>query len=144
MDPVKFDGRSFDPPEGRCWSYRSKRQEKEKISPMERLREAGRLCASGKSLDGKRYLDDFPFKSLSNWWDGLGGAADQVYVVQTNPEIVARCLLMTTDPGDLVLDITCGSGTTAFVAEQWGRRWITCDTSRVATTLAKQRLMTSL
>jgi len=144
MDPVKFDGRSFDPPEGRCWSYRSKRQEKEKISPMERLREAGRLCASGKSLDGKRYLDDFPFKSLSNWWDGLGGAADQVYVVQTNPEIVARCLLMTTDPGDLVLDITCGSGTTAFVAEQWGRRWITCDTSRVATTLAKQRLMTAL
>jgi adenine-specific DNA-methyltransferase len=144
MDPVKFGGRSFNPPEGRCWSYRSKRQEKEKISPMERLGEAGRLCASGKSLDGKRYLDDFPFKSLSNWWDGLGGAADQVYVVQTNPEIVARCLLMTTDPGDLVLDITCGSGTTAFVAEQWGRRWITCDTSRVATALAKQRLMAAV
>jgi len=144
MDPIEFNGRSFSPPEGRCWSYRSKRREKEKISPMERLRDAGRLCASGKSLDGKRYLEDFPFKSLSNWWDGLGGAADPIYVVQTNPEIVARCLLMTTDPGDLVLDITCGSGTTAFVAEQWGRRWITCDTSRVATTLAKQRLMTSL
>jgi adenine-specific DNA-methyltransferase len=111
---------------------------------MERLREQGRLCASGKSLDGKRYLDDFPFKSVSNWWDNLGGASDPIYVVQTNPEIVQRCILMTTDPSDLVLDPTCGSGTTAYVAEQWGRRWITCDSSRVATTLAKQRLMTAL
>jgi adenine-specific DNA-methyltransferase len=74
----------------------------------------------------------------------LGGAADPVYVVQTSPEVIQRCLLMTTDPGDLVLDITCGSGTTAFVAEQWGRRWMTCDTSRVALTLAKQRLMTAV
>ena len=100
--------------------------------------------ASGTSLDAKRYLDDFPFKVHSNWWDGLGGAADPVYVVQTNPEIVQRCILMTTDPGDLVFDLTCGSGTTAYVAEQWGRRWITCDTSRVAVTLAKQRLMTAV
>jgi adenine-specific DNA-methyltransferase len=69
---------------------------------------------------------------------------EKVYVVQTNRKVIQRCLLMTTDPGDLVLDITCGSGTTAYVAEQWGRRWITCDTSRVAITLAKQRLMTAV
>ena len=78
---------------------------------------------------------------MGRHWAGL---SDQIYVVQTNPEIIQRCLLMTTDPGDLVLDITCGSGTTAYVAEQWGRRWITCDTSRVAVTLAKQRLMTAV
>ena len=71
------------------------------------------------------------------------GSGDKIYVVQTNTRIVQRCLLMTTDPGDLVLDPTCGSGTTAYVAEQWGRRWITCDTSRVALTLAKQRLLTA-
>ena len=71
------------------------------------------------------------------------GAQSPIYVVQTNPKVIQRCLLMTTDPGDLVLDPTCGSGTTAYVAEQWGRRWITCDTSRVAVTLAKQRLMTA-
>ena len=73
-----------------------------------------------------------------------GFATDKVYVVQTNAKVIMRCMLMTTDPGDLVLDPTCGSGTTAYVAEQWGRRWITCDTSRVAITLAKQRLMTGL
>ena len=78
---------------------------------------------------------------MSNWWDGLGGAPNQVYVVQTNVELVKRCILMTTDPGDLVLDPTCGSGTTAYVAEQWGRRWITIDTSRVAFALARSRLM---
>jgi adenine-specific DNA-methyltransferase len=77
-------------------------------------------------------------------WNGLGGAADPVYVVQTNPEVIQRCMLMTTDPGDLVIDPTCGSGTTAHLAEEWGRRWITCDTSRVALTLAKQRLMTAV
>ena len=71
------------------------------------------------------------------------GAAELIYVVQTNQRIIQRCLLMTTDPGDLVFDPTCGSGTTSYVAEQWGRRWVTCDTSRVATTLAKQRLMTA-
>lgn len=108
---------------------------------MERLCEVGRLYASGRSLDGKRYLDDFAFKGMSNWWDALGGASEPIYVVQTNPQIVQRCLLMTTDPGDLVLDPTCGSGTTAYVAEQWGRRWITCDTSRISLTLAKRRLM---
>src|SRR5690606_20802155 len=89
------------------------------------------------------YFDDFPYRSLTNLWAGLGGAANPTYVVQTNPEVVRRCILMTTVPGDLVFDPTCGSGTTAYVAEQWGRRWITCDTSRVAIALAKQRLMTA-
>jgi adenine-specific DNA-methyltransferase len=140
MDTIEFEGGKFDPPKGRCWSYRSRSDED--IPGMEKLKLAGRLYASGgASLDGKRYLDDFNYKAISNWWDGLGGASEPIYVVQTNPEIIQRCLLMTTDPGDLVLDPTCGSGTTAYVAEQWGRRWITCDTSRVAITLAKQRLM---
>jgi adenine-specific DNA-methyltransferase len=80
---------------------------------------------------------------LVTFWDDLAGASDKIYVVQTNQKVIERCLLMTTDPGDLVLDPTCGSGTTAYVAEKWGRRWITCDTSRVAVTLAKQRLMTA-
>ena len=139
MDTIEFEGRKFDPPKGRCWSFTSRSNNG--AAGMELLKTAGRLYASGKSLDGKRYLDDFDYKAISNWWDGLGGAAEPVYVVQTNPKIIQRCLLMTTDPGDVVFDPTCGSGTTAFVAEQWGRRWITCDTSRVAITLAKQRLM---
>ena len=108
---------------------------------MERVRAADRLMASGTSLDFKRFYDDFPFKTIANWWDGLRGALDQVYVVQTNERIVQRCILMASDPGDLVLDPTCGSGTTAYVSEQWGRRWITIDTSRVALALARARLM---
>jgi adenine-specific DNA-methyltransferase len=99
---------------------------------MERVVASGRLMASSTSLDFKRYLDDFPYKTISNWWDGLGGAANPIYVVQTNERVLERLILMTTDPGDLVLDPTTGSGTTAYVAEQWGRRWITIDTSRVA------------
>ena len=90
----------------------------------------------------KMYISDFPVKPLSNYWDD-SRASNMIYVVQTATRVIQRCMLMTTDPGDLVLDITCGSGTTAYVAEQWGRRWITCDTSRVAITLAKQRLMTA-
>jgi adenine-specific DNA-methyltransferase len=142
MDPLEFQGKLFEPPKGRCWSYRSRSSDGTPV-PMSRLRELGRLCTSGRSLDGKRYLDDFPYKALSNWWDGLGGASNPVYIVQTNEEIIKRCILMTTDPGDLVLDPTCGSGTTAHVAEQWGRRWITTDTSRVALNIAKTRLMTA-
>ena len=95
-------------------------------------------------MNFKRYLDDFGYKALTNWWDGLGGASKPIYVVQTNLEVIQRCMLMVTDPGDLVLDPTCGSGSTAVVAEEWGRRWITCDSSRVALTLAKQRLMTQV
>ena len=90
-----------------------------------------------------RFYRDFPLQRISNLFeDTAGKSAQMIYVVQTQPDVIGRCMLMTTDPGDLVLDPTCGSGTTAYVAEQWGRRWITCDTSRVAITLAKQRLMT--
>jgi adenine-specific DNA-methyltransferase len=89
------------------------------------------------------YHGDFPVKPVHNLWSEFQGASDPIYVVQTNNEVIQRCLLMTTDPGDLVLDITCGSGTTAYVAEQWGRRWITCDVSRVPLALARQRLLTA-
>ena len=110
---------------------------------MTRLLNAQRLIASATSLSYVRYLDDFPAYPLTNLWDDTqsGSAMDKAYVVQTNAKVIERCLLMCTDPGDLVLDPTCGSGTTATVAEQWGRRWITIDTSRVALALARQRLM---
>src|SRR5437867_10101872 len=87
------------------------------------------------------YHSDYPVSRITNLWADTGGADDQIYIVQTSTEVVKRCLLMTTDPGDLVLDPTCGSGTTAYVAEHWGRRWITLDTSRVALALARTRLM---
>lgn len=96
---------------------------------------------AGRTPRYVRYFDDFPAVTLTNLWTDLGGASQPVYVVQTNPRIIERCILMCTDPGDLVLDPTCGSGTTAHVAEQWGRRWMTIDTSRVALALARQRLM---
>jgi adenine-specific DNA-methyltransferase len=108
---------------------------------LDRLAVADRLVPLKKSLRLKRFWEDFPVKEYTNIWYGMGGAADMIYVVQTNRRIIERCLLMTTDPGDLVLDPTCGSGTTAYVAEQWGRRWITIDTSRVALALARTRLM---
>ncbi|HHN65749.1 MAG TPA: site-specific DNA-methyltransferase [Nitrospirae bacterium] len=111
---------------------------------LDRLAAAGRLIIPKKQLRFKKYWNDFPYVVLNNIWRGLGGARDKVYVVQTNTKVVERCILMTTDPGDLVFDPTCGSGTTAYVAEQWGRRWITCDTSRVALALARQRLMTAV
>jgi len=137
--PFEFQGRRIDPPRGRCWSHTA-RGATESLTGMDRVKVANRLIAEGKALDFRRYLEDFPYKTQSNWWDGLGGASDQIYVVQTNVEIVKRCILMSTDPGDIVFDPTCGSGTTAYVAEQWGRRWITTDTSRVAITLARTRL----
>lgn len=140
--PYTFCGKVYSPGKGRCWKT-TVRTENGSTPGMDNLAMANRLIAGEYQLAFKRYLDDFGYVQLSNWWDGLGGTSNLVYVVQTNPEIIQRCLLMTTDPGDLVLDITCGSGTTAYVAEQWGRRWITCDTSRVAVTLAKQRLMTA-
>lgn len=113
---------------------------------LSRLDKAGRLMALGNTLRYVRFLNDFPVFQINNFWEDtvISGFSDpKIYVVQTSPQVLARCLLMTTDPGDLVLDPTCGSGTTAYVAEQWGRRWITCDTSRVALALAKQRLMTA-
>jgi adenine-specific DNA-methyltransferase len=112
---------------------------------LERLALAGRLWpTTGGTLQYVRYLDDFTAMSFSNVWTdtGTGSFTDpKIYVVQTNTKIVERCMLMCTDPGDLVVDPTCGSGTTAYVAEQWGRRWITTDTSRVALALARQRIM---
>jgi adenine-specific DNA-methyltransferase len=134
-EPIELDGQ-FYPSGGSSWKVNTKY--------IPALYEKGRIVITGKRLRFKRYADDFAFVPLSNVWLGLGGAPDKIFVVQTNSEVVKRCLLMTTDPGDLILDPTCGSGTSAFVAEQWGRRWITCDTSRVAITLAKQRLMTAL
>ena len=111
---------------------------------LPRLGIAGRLFdGGGRSLGGVAYWEDWPYVTRSNVWDDLHGAQDSIYVVQTNRRVVERCLLMTTDPGDLVLDPTCGSGTTAYVAEYWGRRWITIDTSRVALALARQRVMTA-
>ncbi len=112
------------------------------ISGMQRLATAGRLLPTGRSLSYKRMLSDFTVAPLSNMWsDTMGATTEKIYVVQTAQRIANRCVLMTTDPGDLVLDPTCGSGTTAYVAEQWGRRWITIDTSRVALALARTRLM---
>ena len=108
---------------------------------MERLLVAGRVQVQGKTLRYVRYLDDFPAQPITNLWADTFGATNQTYVVQTSTLAVERCVLMATDPGDLIVDPTCGSGTTAFVAEQWGRRWITTDTSRVALALARQRVM---
>jgi len=110
---------------------------------MSRLRAAGRLEATTSRLGYVRYLDDFPAVQITNRWEDVAASfmADKVYVVQTSMTVVQRCVLMTSDPGDLVLDPTCGSGTTATVAEQWGRRWITIDTSRVALALARARIM---
>ena len=111
---------------------------------MSRLGHADRLGVSGRTLTYIRYIDDFPVFPVNNLWTDTvtsGFASDKRYIVETLPRIVERCILMTTDPGDLVLDPTCGSGTTAYVAEQWGRRWITIDTSRVALALARARVM---
>jgi adenine-specific DNA-methyltransferase len=110
------------------------------------LSKARRVEPSGSTLGYVRFIDDFPVFPIVNMWldTGTGSFTDEkVYVVQTGTKALERCILMTTDPGDLVVDPTCGSGTTAYVAEKWGRRWITCDTSRVATTLTKQRLTTA-
>ena len=135
--PVEFNGRVLKPKKG-GW--------KTNLEGMGRLFASDRLITQGDTLCFVRYLRDFPMKPLIDVWDDTrssGFGEDKVYVVQTNTKVIERCLLMTTDPGDLVLDPTCGSGTTAYVAEQWGRRWITCDFSRVALALAKHRLLTA-
>ena len=119
---------------------------KTNLAGMKRLGELNRLHVAENSLSYVRYLDDFPYIPISSLWldTGLSSYTDEkIYAVQTGTKAIQRCMLMSTDPGDVVLDITCGSGTTAYVAEEWGRRWITCDTSRVAIALAKQRLMTA-
>ena len=111
---------------------------------VERLIAAGRLRWQRTVPAYIFFADDYPVMQITNQWTDTQGAIGKTYAVQTANKVVERCMLMTTDPGDLVFDPTCGSGTTSYVAEQWGRRWITCDTSRVATTLARQRLMTSV
>ena len=110
---------------------------------MYNLIKANRIVSTGKNLAYVMYINDFPVMPINNIWTEFLLRTERIYVVQTSEKTIERCLLMVTDPGDLVLDITCGSGTTAYVSEQWGRRWITCDTSRVAIALAKQRLMTA-
>ncbi len=136
--PVTYEGTTFYPRGSRGWTTTRE--------GMEQLKLAMRCAIQGSSLVYVRYLDDFPAVPLGNLWNDTqsGSGMGKVYVVQTNTKVIQRCMLMATDPGELVLDPTCGSGTTANVAEQWGRRWITCDTSRVAIALAKQRLMTGL
>ena len=134
---VDLDGKAYAPRRG-VW----------KTGPegMERLKAARRLQGSGNTVSYVRYLDDFDARPLSNVWNDTiqsGFGAEKRYVVQTNPRVIARCVLMTTDAGDLVVDPTCGSGTTAYVAEQYGRRWITADTSRVALAIARERLLTA-
>ncbi|MEW6605019.1 MAG: site-specific DNA-methyltransferase [Thermoproteota archaeon] len=117
------------------------------VEGLANLAKAGRILAIGNTLRYIRYLKDTPYSNITQYWHDTGISGfdeEKKYVVQTSPDVIERCILMTTDPGDLVFDPTCGSGTTAYVSEKWGRRWITCDTSRVATALAKQRIMTAI
>jgi adenine-specific DNA-methyltransferase len=137
--PFVYKGKSYRPGPNKHW----------KTTPNEglpRLATANRLVAIGDTLRYVRYLSDFPYTQLNQFWHdtGISGFEEEKrYVVQTSPDVIERCILLTTDPGDLVFDPTCGSGTTAFAAEKWGRRWITCDTSRVAVNIARKRLLTA-
>ena len=133
----EFEGRTFIPSRGRGWATSHE--------GFDRLAKQSRLVAGEITLNYVRYAGDFPGREITNLWTDTGrGGAGKTYVVETNPKVIQRCILMTSDPGDLVLDPTCGSGTTAYVAEQWGRRWITIDTSRVALALARTRLMSAV
>lgn len=135
-----YQGRIFPIKPGQCWKH-TVVEEDGSTPGMFRLAMADRLFPQQTDVRFIRYSPTPSIREISNWWDGFGGAPNQVYVVQTNERVIERLLLMASDPGDLVLDPTCGSGTTAFVAEQWGRRWITIDTSRVALALARARIM---
>ncbi len=132
-----WNGKRFQCGKNRHWTYDPETQMK-RLAAAERSFDGG-----GESLGGVVYWEDWPFVAASKIWEDVKGEEEAIYVVQTARRIIERCILTTTDPGDLVLDPTCGSGTTAYVAEQWGRRWITCDTSRVALALARTRLMTA-
>ena len=132
---VEFRGKAWPPAPGACYPSSQ--------TGMKALVDANRLELEGRYLRYVLYLDDYKLAKMNAAWPDTIGARRKSYVVQTSDEVVRRCLNMTTDPGDLVLDITCGSGTTAFVAEQLGRKWITCDTSRVPIALARQRLLTA-
>jgi len=135
---VEFQGKTYRPNTGSVW--------KTHLEGMARLKKAARIYQSRNSIQYIRFADDYAKKRFTHvWTDTITGqfTEEKVYVVQTSTKVIERCMLMTTDPGDLVLDPTCGSGTTAHVAEQWGRRWITIDTSRVSIALARMRLMTA-
>ncbi|MCX6924930.1 MAG: site-specific DNA-methyltransferase, partial [Verrucomicrobia bacterium] len=134
-EPFEFAGKLWDPGEKNNW--------KTSPSGMKELAEQNRIVISGNTLRYKRFLNDFPANPITTAWTDTTTFSQRIYCVQTIPKVIQRCLLMSTDPGDLVLDPTCGRGTTAYVAEQWGRRWITCDTSRVPLALARQRLLTA-
>ena len=137
--PFSFEGKVYKPGANAHWKPNYP-------GGLERLVAADRIHVAANSLRYRRFASDFPYKERGNLWtDTLTGSFtdEKMYVVQTNPKVVERCLLMTSDPGDLVFDPTCGSGTTAWCAEKWGRRWITCDTSRVPVALARQRLLTA-
>ena len=129
----EYEGRTFSPGRNRSW--------KTNLSGMQKLHIAGRLIATGNTLRYRTYSDDYPVSEITNMWVDTVGELQKNYVVQTSWKVIQRCILMVSDPGDLVLDPTCGSGTTAYVAEQWGRRWITIDTSRVALAIARARIM---
>jgi adenine-specific DNA-methyltransferase len=136
--PFEFQEREYSPGANNHWKVTHQ--------GLQRLADKGLLIARKNSLARYMFLDEFPVKPINNvWLDTKWGfdAGTKAYVVQTNQKVIQRCMLMSTDPGDLVLDPTCGSGTTVYVAEQWGRRWITCDTSRVPLALARQRLLTA-
>jgi len=133
---ITLNGKTYKPSAGQHW--------KTTVDGIYELYKAGRIIISDNSIRYLRKASDFPLKAINNVWnDTVIGALEKEYVVQTSTKTIEKAILMTTDPGDLVLDITCGSGTTAYVAEQWGRRWITCDTSRVSIAIAKRRLLTA-
>jgi adenine-specific DNA-methyltransferase len=127
--------------EGKIYRTSSKKSWKTNPEGYKRLIKANRILGGKTSLSYLFIHDDYPVQEITNIWSDTQGASNKVYIVQTSDKVIQRCILMTTDPGDLVLDPTCGSGTTAYVAEQWGRRWITIDTSRVALALARARIM---
>lgn len=137
-EPFSYQGKIYYPSKGRHWTSG--------VQGLARLAKSNRLSTTQNSLRLLRFATDNPLQRITSRWDdtGIGSFTDEkIYVVQTGNKVITRCLLMATDPGDLVLDPTCGSGTTAYVAEQWGRRWITIDTSRVALALARTRLMSA-
>ena len=139
--PFTYKGRTYHPPANNHWKANYP-------DGLERLAKANRIQATGASLAYVRFLEDLGVQPISNTWTDISGTVQsrsegKIFVVQTSTSLIQRCILMTTDPGDLVFDPTCGSGTTAYVAEQWGRRRITCDTSRVALALARTRLMSA-
>jgi len=133
--PREFKGKMYKHPAGSHWRYT--------LEGFNRLIENDRITLETTALRAIYYFDDYPVEELTSCWTDTGPEITKIYAVQTSLRPIQRCMLMTTDPGDLVFDPTCGSGTTAFVAEQWGRRWVTCDTSRVPLALARQRLLTA-